>query len=167
MSFLMMTRDGKIANTDPETGVRYGVISFHRLEDWVIDEIFTNGENLSFLDAQAEAKKEYEREAQALLDADGDFDFDGYVEEKLNTWNETYESDDDVWRLETDDTDDGGKVVVQTTGPGNLFVFMSPVIVNTRLCSPCYPNAGNLDSPDPDGYETYGLPKNWLEKNST
>jgi len=39
-----------------------------------------------------------------------------------------------------------------------LMVFESPYIVKCRLCSPCYPNAGDLDNRDEEyGYETYDL----------
>lgn len=38
-------------------------------------------------------------------------------------------------------------------------IFKSSNIINCRLCSLCYPNAGNLDQIDSDGYATYGLPE--------
>ena len=35
------------ANIDVTTGIAYGVVSLNSLEDWVFDEFFHNGENLS------------------------------------------------------------------------------------------------------------------------
>lgn len=29
------------------------------------------------------------------------------------------------------------------------------------LCSPCVPNAGSLDSVNPNGYECYDVPADW------
>lgn len=45
-----------------------------------------------------------------------------------------------------------------------LWVFKSPIISKARLCSPCVPNAGDLDSLDDDGYECYGIPDDWRHK---
>ena len=36
-----------IPNTNPETGFRYGVVALHSLQDWVFDEFFYNGTNLT------------------------------------------------------------------------------------------------------------------------
>jgi len=43
-----------------------------------------------------------------------------------------------------------------------IWVIQSPVTTTCRRCSPCVPNAGNLDSPDPDGGITcYDIPPDW------
>lgn len=38
-----------------------------------------------------------------------------------------------------------------------IMITHSEYYTFTRLCSPCVPNAGNLDSPDEMGYKTYCL----------
>lgn len=43
-----------------------------------------------------------------------------------------------------------------------MFVFLSPVIVAAKFCSPCYPGAGDLDSLCDGGVKTYGLPTDCL-----
>lgn len=43
-----------------------------------------------------------------------------------------------------------------------LFVFKSPVIVKCNYCSPCVPGAGDLDNPNTEGIEAYGLPSDCL-----
>jgi len=43
-----------------------------------------------------------------------------------------------------------------------LFVFKSPVVVRCNYCSPCVPGAGDLDNPNPEGIEAYGLPNDCL-----
>ena len=40
-----------------------------------------------------------------------------------------------------------------------IMIFFSNNIVKCNYCSPCYPNAGDLDSPNESGIETYGYPK--------
>jgi len=46
-----------------------------------------------------------------------------------------------------------------------LFVYLSPVIKTVNLCSPCVPNAGDLDSPNDQGFDCYGLPDDCLNTN--
>jgi hypothetical protein len=45
------------------------------------------------------------------------------------------------------------------TGETTVTVLYSKTIKNCMLCSPCYPNAGDLNSPNEDGYPTFDLPK--------
>lgn len=143
--------NGNLPNMDLETGIRYGVISIHSLADGVLGDIMTNGENLTYEEARSEFEKETRRRYFGR-NADK-------AEELLEEWNEFYESSEDTYRYESDG------VTVQTSGESNLWVFMSPTIVKARLCSPCYPNAGDLDTLDPEnGYETYGLPADWLRE---
>ena len=42
-----------------------------------------------------------------------------------------------------------------------IIVNESPFITFASPCSPCVPNAGDLDSLDPDGVECYTVPENW------
>jgi hypothetical protein len=45
------------------------------------------------------------------------------------------------------------------SGSHNFMVFWSKYICPCRLCSPCYPNAGDCDSPDSEyGFDTYCFP---------
>jgi hypothetical protein len=45
-----------------------------------------------------------------------------------------------------------------------LWVLEGPVITKARPCSPCVPGAVDLDNPDEDGYEGYGLPEGWFDE---
>ena len=151
----MRDKDGNLVNQDPETGVRYGVISQNSLDEYALEDIFQNGEDLDYLEARAEMEKELRAKyfgKNAHL-----------VERELERWSDYgYGSGDSpTYRYETEEN--GEKIVVQTS-ESYLWVFKGPV-VKARLCSPCYPNAGNLDEIDEEnGYETYGLPKDWLRK---
>lgn len=58
---------------------------------------------------------------------------------------------------------DGTEILMRTDGPPNIFVMKSDRIVHVkRLCSLCYPNAGDLSSGFTTkklGYKCYGLPR--------
>jgi len=45
-------------------------------------------------------------------------------------------------------------------------VIKSPYITYCRLCSPCVPNAGDLDTPDDLGYEAYCLGPDFFDEYS-
>lgn len=140
-------------NEDPETGIHYGVIRQNSLADWVLDEIFQNGDNLSYDEAREEFEKDLRRKYFGKNA--------GIFEEKLEAWNDQYEENEDTYRYASDG------ITVQTSGGGNLWVFKSPTIVLTRQCSPCYPNAGNLDETENGYLKTYALPEDWLRKEDT
>jgi hypothetical protein len=133
-----------LPNTNPQTGIRYGMISQNSLADWVMDEIFHNGTNLSYESAWEDYKAEHE-----LTEDSEDID------EHQQEFSDGYYEDDDTYSA----TIDG--VSVQTSSFG-LWVFHSPRIVKARLCSPCVPNCGDLNNIDANGYECYGLPEEWL-----
>lgn len=75
-----------------------------------------------------------------------------------------YENDSDSSSYELEEGD--CKYALSSLGGAYLiWVYQSPNIVYVRsLCSPCVPNAGDLDSglTDSDnGYECYGIPEDW------
>ena len=115
-----------IVNTDTSTGISYGVVSAHELVQWISDEVM-QGRNLS-----------YEAFVEELKAQHPDMDPNSFEFEQLC---EDYQEDDDIYYY-----DDGNGLVVQTCGDGiNLWVFKSPWVQVVRKCSPCFPNAGNLD----------------------
>ncbi len=133
-----------LPNTNPQTGIRYGMISQNSLADWVMDEILQTGTNLSYESAWEEYKIEHE-----LTEDSEDID------EHQQEFSDGYYEDDATYSA----TIDG--ISVQTSSLG-LWVFHSPTRVKARLCSPCVPNCGDLDNIDANGHECYGLPAEWL-----
>lgn len=126
-----------MSNVNPETGIRYGVVSLNSLAEWVFDEFFQSGVNLSY---------------QAALDE--------WISEGNDPDSEDfeYESDEDTYELETSD---GLKLGLSTLGGAyNVWVLESPHTVRCGLCSPCCPNAGNLDSYGE--FVAYTLPPEWF-----
>ncbi len=137
-------------NTNPETGIRYGVASLHSLQDWVFDEFFTHGTNDTADAALAEFKAENP-------------DADDAAEQEF--W-DSYEAEEECYSLETDD---GLKLGLSYLGGAALvWVFESPVRCTTGACSPCVPGAGDLNHSSltyaPTG-DVYALPLEWSAAN--
>lgn len=153
-----------ITNVNLKTGIRYGIIAANSLEDWVIDEI-TSGEELEWKHAIEELTSETRAEAEKALPDGDEAEIAALAEELLNERSEelsnhwdnsepTYQYEIDGVRGET--THLGGAMLV--------WVFESPVISKARLCSPCVPNCGDLDTLSENGQECYGVPDDWRRK---
>lgn len=57
---------------------------------------------------------------------------------------------------------EGVKGVTTWLGGGLLLcIFKSPWVTRAKICSPCVPNCGDLDSIAVDGFECYDVPPNW------
>ena len=135
-----------ITNTNTETGIRYGVVSLNSLADWVSDEFFNNGTNETEVEALADWKAE---NPDATDDDEQEF------------W-ETAEFEECNYSLKTDD---GLKLELSYLGGAALiWVLESPHIAQVSLCSPCVPNAGDLNSKNSGGFDCYDLPSDWFDK---
>ena len=155
------------ANVNPDTGIRYGVISGHSLDQDVLNELHDKADSVIFDYYRFEEMKrfanehdfEYDKETTAdslfdtLMDKFGD-DFDSFI----YAVDENFESGEQSAEFEYEGT---GVVFSWLGGAPLIFITESKVTNTANLCSPCVPNAGNLDSKDPDGYECYDAPANW------
>ena len=154
-------------NINPETGIRYGIVSMQNLESWVQDELDAHGEDLRYNAARAEKRAELENEAFGM-EFDDPEDREDWVEEQLDRWNQEYECDEPIVALKRDEGTPN-ELHVQTTWLGGaqlLFVFRSPHTGPHRLCSPCVPNCGDLDNPDENGEICYDVPPDWRWKDA-
>lgn len=179
-------------NTNLETGIRFGYISAHSLDPDLLNELtIYNGTDLSYEEAVSELRLEVESAAEnleeecriAIIERGGCTDreyedllekeieaayerlgYSGredYIETRIERESEFIEIDEPIYEGEYE----GVKYRTSWLGGAqNVWIFESPVIVKCDLCSPCVPNAGNLDCPNPDGYDTYGVPADWLYK---
>ena len=133
-----------IANINPETGIRYGVVSLNSLADWAFDEFFYSGTN----ETSDAAFREWKAENP---------DADESAEQEF--W-DMYQGEEEEYSLETD----GMNLAISYLGGAALvWVFQSPHTTTARECSPCVPNAGDLDSQESGGFECYTLPKEWVK----
>lgn len=179
-------------NINPETGIRYGYISAQSIHPDILDTImYSVGKDLSFNEAELEVKAEIEREAEeieeeariAIAERGGytDREVEEALEEEIEAAYNRLGYDDredfidsklsramDHLHIEEPIIEFEYKGVEGRTswlgGALNLWIFESPHTNTFALCSPCVPNACNLDQPDPDGYVGYDVPPEWRVK---
>ena len=136
-------------NMNHETGIRYGIISANSLDgELVQDLLYYEGEDLSWKEAEEEIKIAMREEGVTEEDWDRTLDdrlSDVYIDEPI-----------------VEGECEGVKYRTSWLGGAlHFFIFDSPCINRYALCSPCVPNAGDLDSLDIDGVETYDVHPEW------
>ena len=151
-----------MTNTNIQTGIRFGVIACQNLDPDVVEDLWYGygAVDLSYQAAREELEETLKREGSALVD-DGELDIDDlsdWVDRELEARSDYIQIDEPT----IEGTYEGVKYQISWLGGAPLlFVFESPVISRARLCSPCVPNAGDLDNLDDDGVECYGVPAEW------
>lgn len=200
-----------MSNSNPTTGIRYGVISAHSLNQDFVNDLFMNGTNVSYeaavKDATAECLAKWEHAAEdadlAAAEVDNNMHLPdreafmlAHIQKALNTEEESAEEYADAIMDNFGDTcqideptyegtNDGVKWGLSTLGGAYLlWVFEGPVGRARSLCSPCVPNAADLNNgfvidegsvvcwmgTHPNGADTdftypcYVVPKDWLPK---
>jgi hypothetical protein len=204
-------------NTHPTTGVRYGVISDRSLDSDLSSELFYGSQatDLSYAAAYAEATVElgsafddaHEEATMAAAETGGmtEAETEAFVEQRLEAALGTSDREDYVeWQLECgmdgyqcdeptiEGTYEGVQYRIDWLGGAPLiWVFEGPLGNARQLCSPCVPNAADLDSgftldseleskpgseefeagvsaADHDNlYPCYCVPRDWLRKETT
>jgi len=134
-----------MTNTNPKTGIAYGVVALNSLAEWVTDEFMDRGVNLTSTAAFDEFTLENPDADEAAIQ---DF-WDGYMAEE-----EEYELHADGMHL----------LLGHLGGASLVWVLESPVTTRARPCSPCVPGAGDLDNKSDGGIECYDLPADWYDK---
>lgn len=152
-----------MVNVNPETGIRYGIISTNSLDPEVVCDLQfgRSSKDLHWEEALSDLRKEIEREVEsgelALEDSDDEYTL---REERLG---DAYYDDEPVHSFDVD----GVKGQTTWLGGGLLvFVFYSPFTGTFDLCSPCVPGACDLDSPvnplrETIGHIGYDVPPTW------
>ena len=118
-------------NMNVETGIRYGIVSMHSLDCEIQSELFDKA-----------------------MDAYYDWFVENYPEESQN---EDLEIDCETISG-TSIEHEGLELVYRWD---SICVCKSKKTVKVNLCSTCVPNAGDLSSPDKNGFEAYTIPKDW------
>mgnify|MGYP007023416634 CR=1 FL=1 len=135
-----------MANRDPKSGIRYGVISLHSISSDYWDRL--------------------EQEDATACPYCGD----AVKKSRSKTWDcfcPTCQEHFFWENVASDDPDapfsykgDGYKI----EGSGmDMFVTKSRFFTHAVFCSPCAPGAGDLDSPHPEGVRTFCLGHEWFE----
>lgn len=143
------------SNINLDTGIRYGAISCNSLDGDANNDIFTQG-------------AVYIPSCPAcghIFDENTDLDmvFEcPECKEEIGDSGELYGDEPSYIRFVEDTAQ--GKIIVEGCLDNDYVITESPYYTMARLCSPCVPGAGDLDSPDPEyGYKTYCLPSDYFE----
>lgn len=152
-----------MTNTNPETGIRYGTIYLNHLDGDTADWLFTEGTNVSEEEAYKDAEIEIRAEVAAEIES-GEFDdenndLENEVNWRMQNWSDNCQIDEPYIEGESEGVKYG---ISWLGGAPLLWVYKSPHITKHGLCSPCVPNAGDLESEG--DYECYDVPTGWKEK---
>lgn len=172
-------------NVDPETGIRYGCIDAKSVP-FLMDDIMSNGTNVTFEDARNaflealqscqsrddlfQVLREYGLEEIDFDDNDVQFPLsENTIDDILSQWEETYESMEDEYEYATELPGQGQFCCFLTYLQSPiLLITRSPFVTYCRECSPCVPNAGDLDSlcgqDDPKSVLAYCVPPDDLKE---
>lgn len=165
-----------IANVNSTTGIAYGYINANNVNNEVLHSIFINGIDARRLECDIDFATSFgfvqpdkndgelysvylARVQDTLLDflnekQDESPDFLGMVESHDEEF-EDYTGDIHVATI--DDT-----TVIYNTDNNTICVMDSTTVGKYFACSPCCPNAGDLDSAGGD-VKTYDVPASWRE----
>jgi hypothetical protein len=143
-------------NTNPETGIRYGIISANSLKPDVVEDIRQNGRDVRWEEASAELWAEVKAVCKDKL---FDTHSDGVADFAVDRMGEAWIYDDEpVHEFELD----GVKGRTAWLGGAlHVYVFESPHTGEFDLGSPCVPNACILESPNKSGFTGYDVPAEW------
>lgn len=135
-----------IPNTHPTTGIAYGVVSMNKLDPELWESLIYRGENLT-------CKALFEQHVMAY-DPEEHPDRDAYLDE----FDANYQGfDEEKWAGETSQ---GIKWELGWLGGAPLlWILESPHVGDYEQCSPCVPNAGNLEKAG--NLKTYTIPNDW------
>ncbi len=146
-----------MTNTNPETGIRYGIISALDLHQDIIDELQAVGTDVHW----EKTIEDIRCRLRSVLD---DYVHGGIAKQLEEDWIEQFR--DVEGRYDDEPVHEGTHCGVnyRTTWIGgalHVWVFDSPHTGLFAECSPCVPCAGNLDYPDSNGVLTYDVPPEW------
>jgi hypothetical protein len=149
-------------NTNTETGVAYGVVSLNSIDPELAgDLMYRHG-----IDADYESALADHMSNAHVAWHDGGGDFDDFDEDGARqAFADSYES----YEPSVDGVYEGVKYAIRFLGGAPLLyiAFSLHVIDDAPGCSPCVPNAGDLDSyyrGARGSTQCYTVPADWLYK---
>jgi hypothetical protein len=150
-----MTRNGP-PNYDAEARIHYGVLNANSLDGDTLDKMIMNGKTSK--DAEDEETLEKIRNLLTdLLSGDRPGAVMNFIDELRGE--EDVCNDGATYYFENIDGVSGH----YDTNNNIVMIYKSDYYTTCRLCSPCYPNAGDLNSFDTLGVDTYSPPLDWWD----
>jgi hypothetical protein len=140
-------------NYDETTGIYYGVINPHSITPEVLNDLYDRGTDPIYKESKKQLTDKI-NELFELIGFIGDDKESDLRDEIEQIFNDNYQSDGSgIYDYEDQE------YTLHVSGDNfGIFVIKSPYYTFCRKCSPCAPNAGDLDSPiNPDDYEVLNL----------
>lgn len=145
-------------NMNLETGIHFGCISQNTLDPDVLNDLIMDADDLIYEDYMDEIRSETEdaikngtlEEVLIRHDLQDDVDADeGTIDDVLDAANQLYMNDCHQYHYE-----DSEYILDFSDDMNCIIICKSPYYTYCRGCSPCVPNAGDLDEPvSPEEYE--------------
>ena len=157
-----------LPNMDEKTGIHYGVINANSLDPETLDQIITRGTSAYEADFNAWAL-ELRDELDRLCEGAKRFVPLAVAQEIREDMRKAEADIETAFHESADVNDDDSPISFDIEGvvgeylrnSNVVMIFKSPVYTCARQCSPCYPNAGDLDTLDEYGFDTYAPPEDW------
>lgn len=151
------------SNINPTTGIRFGAINGQSIHPEVLDELHSLARNETYHRLRDEREQQLSAELRSTFDRINEDLFAQVIELQLEAESEHGDFDDE--EPSADIVHEGVSLKFGYLGGAVLLIIHdSPYTwVVESLCSPCVPNAANLDSNiDSAGYIAYAPPNSWL-----
>lgn len=144
-------------NRDPETGLRFGVLSANDLAHWFYDELEADYGAASCPECGAEAEE---------CDDDRDLEYrhiGGCHDYACETCEVTFDSSYAFPEEPLAQTFNRDGYQGFLDSENDVWLTKSPYFTNAQFCSPCAPGAGHLGNPCENGPRTYCFGHKWFE----
>lgn len=157
-------------NTNPRTGLPFGVINGNSLDPELLDALYTAASAKVYDVRYQERRAELRRDVISMLDAlfpncatiEERGWFEDLIEAQIEAEAEGGAFDSDEPCAEV--THEGVTVSYGYLGGAPIvFSYDGPVTHVRSYCSPCCPGAADLDS-GPGDIACHGVPESWLDK---
>jgi len=131
-----------MTNYDEKTGIRYGVISPHSINQDALNDIYTNGTDPYYGEGIKEIKQHVQDFISSYPYRISEGTQDSIRDMLIEDFSDGYENPDGAIDYSDNEYD------LHVSGDNfGIFVMKSPYYTYCRGCSPCAPGAGDLDSP--------------------
>lgn len=154
---------GATCNRDSETGIRYGIIPMHALNEWAY-ESFEPDYGTPHCPKCGNDAIDSGDDSIPPTDQREDWDYHGNdfacLDCKYTFWSDQAYGDEPIGN-----TLDDGEYQGNLDNSNDVWVFKSPYYTFAQFCSPCAPGAGYLANPCEDGPRTYCFGHDWFEDN--
>jgi hypothetical protein len=149
-------------NYDETTGIHYGCISQHSLDPDALSDIFDNGVNMTYNAAVSELKKDIRNAIRDLFYSSESDELAQEVNAIFDNLSDRFSDRYDGCGEEQYLYEQDGYKLSNSPSLVCIFVERSEFYTYARECSPCVPNAGDLDHAD-GSLKTYCLGHDWFE----